>query len=42
MAYINNTLNEGWMVKDALDWSEYEKLLNPPTEEETNEEGGEA
>ena len=41
MAYINRTLNEGWMMKDALDWSEYELLLNPPVEEEPSEEGGE-
>ena len=27
MGYINQTLNEGWAAKDAVDWSEYEKLL---------------
>lgn len=24
MAYINNTLAEGWVAKDAIDWSVYE------------------
>lgn len=27
MGYINRTLNEGWAAKDAVDWSEYERLL---------------
>lgn len=27
MQYINETLAEGWKVKDAIDWTEYEKLL---------------
>lgn len=27
MKYINQVLNEGWIRKDAMDWSEYEKLL---------------
>lgn len=41
MAYINNTLNDGWMMKDAMDWSDYELLLNPPVDGEPSEEGGE-
>ena len=28
IAYINKTLADGWARKDALDWSEYEALLN--------------
>ena len=28
MAYINERLSTGWASKDAMDWSEYEKLLN--------------
>lgn len=28
MAYINEQLAQGWEAKDAIDWSEYEKLLN--------------
>lgn len=28
MAYINNTLAEGWKEKDSIDWSEYKKLLS--------------
>lgn len=28
MAYINNTLNEGWKIKDSIDWNEYETILN--------------
>lgn len=27
MTYINETLNEGWMKKDSIDWTEYIKLL---------------
>lgn len=32
MAYINGVLAEGWTKKDAMDWSEYESLLNPTGE----------
>ena len=28
MRYINAVLNEGWRKKDAIDWSEYERLLD--------------
>ena len=28
MAYINNTLAEGWKLKDGIDWSVYEEVLN--------------
>lgn len=27
MAYINNTLAEGWKLKDGIDWSVYEEML---------------
>lgn len=27
MAYINNTLAEGWKLKDGIDWSVYEEAL---------------
>lgn len=27
IAYINQCLNEGWQLKDSIDWKEYEKLL---------------
>lgn len=28
MAYINSTLAEGWKLKDGIDWSVYEEVLN--------------
>lgn len=28
MKYINQVLNDGWIRKDAIDWSEYERLLS--------------
>ena len=28
ISYINNILAEGWKKKDAIDWSEYEIILN--------------
>lgn len=28
MGYINAQLAEGWLLKDAVDWSPYEELLN--------------
>lgn len=28
MAYINTTLAEGWKLKDSIDWSVYEEVLN--------------
>ena len=28
ISYINNILAEGWEKKDAIDWNEYEVLLN--------------
>lgn len=28
MTYVNETLNQGWMVKDTINWKEYEDLLN--------------
>lgn len=28
MAYINSTLAEGWKLKDSIDWSVYEEVLN--------------
>jgi hypothetical protein len=28
MGYINQCLSEGWALKDAIDWSEYERLLS--------------
>lgn len=28
MKYINDVLAEGWKEKDAMDWSEYERLLD--------------
>lgn len=27
MAYISKTLEEGWKLKDSIDWSEYEKYI---------------
>lgn len=27
MDYISKTLEEGWKLKDSIDWSEYERLL---------------
>lgn len=27
MKYINDCLNEGWKMKDGIDWSEYEEAL---------------
>lgn len=34
MGYINQTLNEGWKAKDAIDWSEYESFLQKKDETE--------
>lgn len=28
MTYVNETLAKGWQEKDAIDWTEYTKLLN--------------
>lgn len=28
MTYVNETLNQGWNVKDTINWKEYEDLLN--------------
>lgn len=28
MNYINETLNEGWKAKDAVDWTPYEEILS--------------
>lgn len=28
MKHINDTLAAGWVLKDSIDWSEYERLLN--------------
>lgn len=33
MAYINGVLAEGWAKKDAVDWSGYDAILNPPVQE---------
>lgn len=35
IAFINQTLNDGWVKKDSIDWSKYEELLKPS---ETSEE----
>lgn len=40
IAFINQTLNEGWQKKDSIDWSVYQDALNPQpevTEEPTEE-----
>ena len=37
MAYINTCLAEGWKLKDAIDWSVYEDVLNEPAEVQTKE-----
>ena len=37
MTYINQCLAEGWAAKDAVDWSVYEELLNPKTEDTQTE-----
>lgn len=28
MQHIKNCIDEGWQLKDAIDWNEYEQLLN--------------
>ena len=36
--YINQTLNEGWTRKDAIDWQPYEDALAPVENEPTENE----
>jgi len=40
IAFINQTLNEGWIKKDSIDWTPYENALNtqPEVTEEPTEE----
>ena len=33
VAFINQTLAEGWQRKDGIDWAPYEAALNPQTEQ---------
>lgn len=30
IAFINNTLNDGWQFKDSIDWTPYEELFPVP------------
>jgi hypothetical protein len=38
VAYINQTLAEGWAEKDSIDWEPYEELFPQPAQSSNTEE----